>query len=236
MPVAVLRHARGPLGWLSLLLLAPAAIAAAPLAVLDLPGGGVLPGELLPMTSAADGDRATLAWRSAAFATPLEFHLDEIAGVRFTAPRAEPAAAAFRLILRGGDLLDGSIEAIDGSHVTVIPRGTARAVRVRRDAVEGVSRIGSRIAGSYVGPGGLAGWRHEPDAAWRSEAGHIAAVRPGTAVIDAAAPSRAIYDVVVSWRRRPELRLAVAAAEAPADEGYWVELLRLRDGDRKSVV
>jgi hypothetical protein len=239
MPAAVLRHARGPLGWLSLLLLVgvtAAAVAAAPPAVLDLPGGGVLPGELLPMTSAADGDRATLAWRSAAFATPLEFHLDEIAGVRFTAPRAEPAAAAFRLVLRGGDLLDGSIEAIDGSHVTVIPRGTTRPVRVRRDAVEGVSRIGSRIAGSYVGPGGLAGWRHEPEAAWRSEAGHIAAVRPGTALIDAAAPSRAIYDVVVSWRRRPELRLSVAAAEAPTDDGYWVELLRLRDGTVEAAV
>ena len=239
MPAAVVRRARRPLGWLSLLLLAgvtSAAVAAAPPAVLDLPGGGVLPGELLPAASAAEGDRATLAWRSAAFATPLEFHLDEIAGVRFTAPRAEPAAATFRLILRGGDLLDGAIEAIDGGHVTVIPRGTDRPVRVRRDTVEGVSRIGSRIAGSYVGPGGLAGWRHEPEAAWRSEAGHIAAVRPGTAVIDTAAPTRAIYDVVVSWRRRPELRLAVAAAEAPADEGFWVELLRLRDGTVEAAV
>ncbi len=239
MPAAVVRRARGPLGGFSLLVLVaaiPAAAAAAPSAVLDLPGGGVLPGELLPITSVAEGDRATLAWRSAAFATPLEFHLDEMAGVRFTSPRAEPAAAGFRLILRGGDLLDGSIEAIDRSHVTVIPRGTDRPVRVRRDAVEGVSRIGSRIAGSYVGPGGLAGWRHEPDAAWRSEAGHIAAVRPGTAVIDAAAPTRAIYDIVVSWRRRPELRLSVAAAEAPADEGYWVELLRLRDGTVEAAV
>ena len=154
---------------------ASAVVAAAPVAVLDLPGGGVLPGELLPAIATAEGDRETLAWRSPAFATPLEFYLDDIAGVRFTPPRGEPAAAAFRFILRGGDLLDGAVEAIDAEHVTVTPRGTDRPVRVRREVIEGVSRIGSRIAGSYVGPGGLAGWRHEPDGAWRSEAGHITA-------------------------------------------------------------
>ena len=198
---------------------ASSTIAAAPAAVLDLPGGGVLPGTLLPVGAGAGGDRETLAWRSPAFAGPLEFHLDEIAGVRFTSAPTDQPPAAFRFILGGGDLLDGAIEAIDSEHVTVTPRGTDRPVRVRREVIEGVSRIGSRIAGSYVGPGGLAGWRHEPDGAWRSEAGHIVAARPGTAMIDVAAPTRAIYDIVISWRRRPELRLSAAATERPGDEG-----------------
>ena len=212
------------------------AIAAAAEAVLDLPGGGVLPGTLLPATAGEGGDRETLPWRSPAFAGPLEFHLDEIAGVRFPSPRAEPAAAAFRFILSGGDLLDGAIEVIDSGHVTVTPRGTDRPVRVRRDVIEGVSRIGSRIAGSYVGPGGLAGWLHEPDGVWRSEAGHIVATRPGTALIDVVAPTRAVYDITVSWRRRPELRLSAAATERPGDEGYWVELLRLQDGTPEAAI
>ena len=215
---------------------ASAAFAAAPVAVLDLPGGGVLPGTLLPATADAGGDRETLAWRSPAFAGPLEFHLDEIAGVRFTSSPVEQPPAAFRFILSGGDLLDGAIEAIDSDHVTLTPRGTDRPVRVRRDVIEGVSRIGSRIAGSYVGPGGLAGWRHEPEGVWRSEAGHIVAARPGTALIDVVAPTRAIYDIVISWRHRPELRLSAAATERPGDEGYWVELLRLQDGTPEAAI
>lgn len=215
---------------------ASSTIAAAPAAVLDLPGGGVLPGTLLPVGAGAGGDRETLAWRSPAFAGPLEFHLDEIAGVRFTSAPTDQPPAAFRFILGGGDLLDGAIEAIDSEHVTVTPRGTDRPVRVRRAVIEGVSRIGSRIAGSYVGPGGLAGWRHEPEGAWRSEAGHIVAARPGTAMIDVAAPTRAIYDIVISWRRRPELRLSAAATERPGDEGYWVELLRLQDGTPEAAI
>ena len=237
MPDFIVRLVRGLLGLLSALLfmvVASAAVAAPPAAVLDLPGGGVVPGELLP--AVAGDERETITWQSPAFATPLVFHLDEIAGMRFTAARAEPAPAAFRFVLRGGDLLDGSIEAIDENHVTVKPRGADSPTRVRRDVIEGVSRIGSRVAGSYVGPGGLAGWRHEPDGAWRSEAGHIAAGRPGTAVIDVVAPTRAIYDITVSWRRRPELRLSAAASDVPADEGYWVELLQLQDGTAEAAV
>jgi hypothetical protein len=235
MPDSVVRLVRELLGsFLALLLAASSVDAAAPAAILDLPGGGVLPGELLP--AVAGDDRETIAWRSPAFATPLEFHLDEIAGVRFPAAQAEPSPVAFRFILRGGDLLDGSIDAIDESHVSVTPRGADRPVRVRRDVIEGVSRIGSRIAGSYIGPGGLAGWRHEPDGAWRSEAGHITAARPGTAMIDVAAPTRAIYDITVSWRRRPDLRLTAAASDRPGDEGSWVELLRLQDGTPEAAV
>mgnify|MGYP006278239123 CR=1 FL=1 len=238
MPISVVGIVRGSPARSRLLLVAAVASAAITSsgATLDLPGGGTLPGDLLPAAGVDDGDRDTILWHSPTFAAPLEFHLDEIAGVRFAGAGGEPPAGTFRFILRGGDLLDGRIAAIDADHVTVVPRGAERPVRVRREFVEGVSRIGSRVAGTYVGPGGLAGWRHEPENAWRSEAGHIAASRAGSAVIDVAAPTRAIYDIGISWRRRPELRLVVAATDRAADDGSWVELLRLPDGTAESAV
>lgn len=208
-----------------------------PPAVLDLPGGGTLPAAIVPMPVAAAGPHRTLVLQSPLFLRPFEFHLDEIVGVRFTRPAHQPAAAAFRFLLRGGDMLDGDLESIDAESVVMRPRGTAAGtVRIRREVIEGLSRLGGVIAGTYVGPGGLTGWEHAPNGAWRAEAGHIATMQAGTALLDSGAPSRACYDVVLSWRRRPELRLSVAAAAKPRDDAFAVELFRLQDGTTDAAV
>ena len=131
--------------------------------------------------------------------------------------------------------LTAKIEAIDADHITTLPRGSTAPVRIQRSVVEGISRLGSTVAGSYVGPGGLAGWRVAPDGAWRAEAGRITANRPGTAWCDVGGASRAAYEIVLSWRRRPELRIAVAAAER-GDDPFWVELLRFEDGTSEAAV
>jgi hypothetical protein len=133
-------------------------------------------------------------------------------------------------------VLDGDLESIDAEQVVMKPRGTDAAVRIRRGAIEGVSRLGGGVAGTYVGPGGLAGWEHAPAGAWREEAGRIATMRPGTAVLDSGAAPRACYDVVLSWRRRPELRLSVAAAARARDDAFAVELFRLQDGSLDAAV
>ena len=213
-----------------------AAQAAAPTAVLDLPNGGLVPGVLANAAADAGGDRDTVVWESPLFARPLEFYLDEIVGMRFPGTGPLPVAAApFRFQLQAGDLLDGTIEAIDADHITTLPRGSTAPVRIQRSVVEGISRLGSTVAGSYVGPGGLAGWRVAPDGAWRAEAGRITANRPGTAWCDVGGASRAAYEIVLSWRRRPELRIAVAAAET-GDDPFWVELLRFEDGTSEAAV
>ncbi|MEI6637842.1 MAG: hypothetical protein WCO99_14855, partial [Planctomycetota bacterium] len=187
MPAPFDRRGRGPLGAaaagvvVAAMACVGAAQAAAPMGVLDLPNEGLVPGTLATAAADASGDRGTVVWESPLFARPLEFHLDEIVGVRFPGTGPSPAAAApFRFQLRGGDLLDGSIEAIDADHITTLPRGSTAPVRLQRSVVEGISRLGSTVAGSYVGPGGLAGWRVAPDGAWRAEAGRITANRPGT--------------------------------------------------------
>ena len=48
--------------------------------VLDLPGGGTLPGTLVPAAATDAGPRDTLLWKSPIFAEPFEFHLDAIVG------------------------------------------------------------------------------------------------------------------------------------------------------------
>jgi hypothetical protein len=206
--------------------------------VLDLPGGGTLPGTLLPAPPPAEGVRDTILWKSPLFAEPFEFRLDEIVGMRLSTPGDDRLEAPFRFRLRGGDTLDGTLEAIDGETIAVTPSGVAdgRPVRIRRAILEGISRLGGATGGGYVGPGGLNGWEHRPAGAWRAEAGRIIATRPGSAAIDVAAGSRARYDIVLTWRRRPEVRIAVAAAEKPGDDAYWVELLRLQDGTNEVAV
>lgn len=205
--------------------------------VLELPGGGTLPGALASAPRAADGVRRTLAWKSPLFAEAFEFRLDGISGARLEGA-AELNQAAFRLHLRGGDMLDGTVEGIDADHVAFVPAGSPgnEAVRVGRAWVEGLSRIGGGGGGTYVGPGTLAGWEHAPASAWRVDAGGIAAQKPGTASRDVGGPSRACYDLVLSWRRRPECRIAVAAAERPAADPFWVEFLQLADGEAAVAV
>jgi hypothetical protein len=207
-----------------------------PSAVLDLPGGGTLPGVIQPAPPSADGGRATLAWQSPLFSQPLEFYLDQIVGVRFTRLAQPPAGATFRFLLRGGDMLDGDLESIDAERVVMRLRGTTASVCIRRGVIEGLSRLGGVVAGTYVGPGGLMGWEHAAGDGWREEAGRIATSRPGAALLDLGAAPRACYDVVLSWRRRPELRLSVAAATKPRDDPYAVELVRLQDGSVDAAV
>lgn len=206
-------------------------------ATLDLPGGGTLPGAIVPAAAADTGDRDTLGWKSPIFSRPFEFALDSIIGVRFPGPWPK-YDAAFRLYLHNGDMLDGGIEAIDTDHVVVRPSGGAddEPVSVPRSMIDGIVRLGGAIPGSFIGPGNLAGWNHAPEGAWRAEASGILATRRGMASRDIGVPGRACYDVVVSCRRKSEFRIAVAAAAKPADDRFWVEVLQFPEGTTEAAV
>lgn len=200
----------------------------APQGVLDLPDG-FLQGTLVPAPAEADGPRRTLRWRAEEFTAPFEFHLDEIAGVRFAEPPPSPAAAdAVRVHLRGADAIDGVIEAIDATTLTL--RGGATvggaSLRIDRRLIENLARPG-RGAGSYSGPGGIIGWSLQPPAAWREEAGRLVASQRGSTLArDIPAPPRARYDIELSWEKPAEFRLSFAAGKGPLEDRFWVELLR----------
>ncbi|NCY03282.1 MAG: hypothetical protein EBX36_10345, partial [Planctomycetia bacterium] len=208
--------------------------AADPPFVIDLPGGGQLPGEFGPAEAGAP--RATLPWRAAQFTAPLEFRLDEIVGVRSTvkAGVADPDPDAFTCRLRGGDSIDGVVRGIDATHVVLEVPDSGR-VRVSRDVVTGLAR--RTAAAGYVGPGGLPGWEQRPDASWRDEAGRIVSDRANAWVSrDVGGPARARYDIVLSWRKQPEFVLAVAAGDGKNIDPFRLEMLATTGNDPVAVL
>lgn len=198
--------------------------------VLDLPDGGRLPGAFTESAATA-GPRRTIGWRSPLFEAPIEFWLDEIVGVRATGaadPAEEPRGFSCRM--RGGDSIDGDLQEIDATHVVLaLPGG--EPLRIERGIVTSIARRKAGGAAGYVGPGGLAGWTQSPATAWRDEAGRITSDVPNASLArDVAAPPRARYDVVLSWRRQPELSLAVAAGDGQQPDRYRLEILAAGPG------
>lgn len=210
------------------ILLAGAAwpVAAEPAFVLDLPGGGRLPGAFVA-APVGDEARRTLAWRSPLFVDPLEFRLDEIVGVRCPTPAAAPPEPrlGFSCHLRGGDVLDGELGGIDGRQVVLVPPAGG-PLRIERAAVSAIVRRKEGGKTGFVGPGGLVGWTQSPASTWKDEAGRITCDVQGAGVSrDVGAPPRARYDVILSWRRKPELTLSVAAAGETGADPYRFEML-----------
>ncbi|MFM7138425.1 MAG: PDZ domain-containing protein [Planctomycetota bacterium] len=194
--------------------------------VLDLPGGGRLPGAFAPAPSGSE-PRETLPWRAPQFAAPLEFRLDGIVGIRSTATAAAAAADPdiFSCRLRGGDSIDGRLQEIDAKGIVIAPPD-GDPLTISRDVATGLGRRTAAAATGYIGPGGLAGWAQEPESSWRDEAGRIVSDRPNAAVTrDVAAPARARYDIVLSWRKQPEFVLAVAAADGKNVDPFRLEML-----------
>jgi hypothetical protein len=208
---------------------APLPDQAAPWGMLDLRGGGFVSGELVPTPEAGDS-RETLLWKSPLCAKPFEFRLADVTGVRFGAVRDPDGAPtdAFRLHLRGGDIITGVIQAIDADTITVEAVGGAgrQTLQIRRDEVESIARRGAG-GGSFDGPGGLAGWEQKPDTTWREEAGRLVTSRRGGSISrDVAAPPRARYDIGVSWTTPAEFRFSLASDGVAGDDQFVLELLR----------
>lgn len=225
--------------WLGLAALAAAGAAAAPPPfVLDLPGGGTLPGDFSESPAPADGPRATLRWQAAPFAAPFEFRLDAIAGVR--AVTSEPPAGdggLFRCQLQGGDVIDGRLESIAADELVLAPADGGDPIRIDRTLVTGLRRRAAGGGGGYVGPGGLTGWQQEPVGSWRDEAARLVCDRRSSTVTrEIAAPPRARYDIVLSWRETPEVVVAIAAGDGTAPDPYRFELLEVAPGIRTGLI
>jgi len=200
--------------------------------MLDLPGGGSMDGSLVPAPPTAIGGRTTLLWRSPAFTAPFEFHLDEIVGILFPRPKGRVVDGAWRIMLHGGDVLTADLEAIDGERVTVQFGGGHRPQRLRieRTAIDRLVRVDRGAAGGFVGPGGLAGWEQRPADAWTERAGGIRSGVHGAEVSrDVGGATRAVYDMVLAWRRQPACRVAVAAGAAGDSEPYQVEMFSVAE-------
>ncbi|WP_435020070.1 redoxin domain-containing protein [Tundrisphaera sp. TA3] len=125
---------------------------------LYLTDGGFAAGGLAP------SDRpGVIRWQSAAFAEPLEFPVAEAQAIRFPAPPTglRPAAGAFGFELTGGDVLYGSLVALDDK-AAELDAGRIGKVRVERSRLARIFRWGGGSGLIYDGPRGLAGWREIP--------------------------------------------------------------------------
>jgi hypothetical protein len=195
-----------------------------PRGVLDTEQGGFLPGRFAAVPAVAGG-RDTFAWRSPAFATPFEFFIDEVVGVRFGPSPAAVAAGPWRIILHGGDSLTGTLESLDADTVTLGFGG--RKVGVRRGHVQLIGRTGAPTSGAVP----AFGWSQVPAGSWREDAGGWATNRRGVALQrDVAVADRVLYDVVLTWAKQPGFRIALSADERTRAEPFRVELFPSAEG------
>ena len=193
-------------------------------AVLDLPDDGFLVGRLLPAASEPGRPRTTVLWQSPLFDAPLEFAVDGIRRIRFPKVAAAPAGAnAWRVDVRRGDCVEGTIESIDADHIVLQADNLGPTpLRIRRDQVVRMSRLGG--ASKTFVPGGLAGW--DLAGPWQEQGGRLVCVKPGSSIQrDLAAPARACFTLALSWDERPDLELLFAAGPD--------ELARLKAGSAK---
>jgi len=229
-------------GWLAALPLVVADPGPAPEAtsgpVLDLQANGFSVGGLLDAPAIGDGPRSTLLWKSDLFATPLELSIPEIIRIRF--PRRDAAAVppgSWRFECRGGDVILGTLEGIDGDRITVGSPDVCAAepLRIRRGALERMRRIQGGVR--TIIPGGLEGW-DAVRGVWQEQAGTLSSDRPNAmAFCDVGAPAKVCYDLVLSWTVRPDFDLHVATdaaefarlkAPAPGKKPNDVEEYRLQ--------
>jgi len=208
----------------------------APHGVLDLGTAGFAAGRLMPAAAEAGG-RDTLFWESPLFAEPLEFRLDQVRAIRFPSPPAPPAPPSRRIHLRGGDLISGRVLALDEATLTLsVGDQPATLLSIDRAEIESIARAGAGGA-SFDGPGGLSGWRQSPPGTWREEAGRLLGTVAGSAIArDLSAPSRCRLDLVLSWRRRPEFRIALGAADPDAPDRFWLEAVDVDGSPRLMLV
>lgn len=201
----------------------------APTAMLDLPQDGYLAGTLLDVPSDASAARTTVLWQSPDFVGPFEFGLAAVSGIRFPrSPGCPPPrpVGPWRLELVSGDRLVGGIESIDAQRVvaTIGSAASPSTVSVRRDAVVGMFR--DPDAQSCAIPAGLAGWRQVPAASWRDDANRLTnAASPAILSRDFPVGPRTAYDISLSWRERPTLRLGIGRGTADVAQcAYRLEL------------
>jgi hypothetical protein len=206
-------------GWpaviLALGLVARLAPAAGPEVALELPHGGWVEGRFGgPGAKAADGT-ATVRVESTVFAGPLDVCVDAFERLLLLPRRSWPERRpAWRIHLHGGDVVAGDLDGLDGErlHVTVAGAGV---IAVRRSHVVRVERM---VPTGEVVPGDNKGMMTNFDGFGSVGGRMVCAADGGTASRDVPVPPRAVFDVALSWRERPEFDLDFAT-EKPEREG-----------------
>jgi peroxiredoxin len=177
--------------------------------VLHLANGSRVSGEIRAST-----DPGVLRWRSPLFTAPLDFPIAAVRAVHYAVPAAPPKPKdEYGVELFGDDVLYGDLVRLTDDEVELNSSVLGRLV-IRRDQVARIYRL-DQAAAVYVGPNGLVGWKDpiEPTQ-WHEEGGQIVTDQPAaTLFANLNVPDKAIVDVELSWRSKPDFTLALGVLE-----------------------
>jgi peroxiredoxin len=189
--------------------------------VLHLTNGGFVRGELL-----ASPDAKVLRWHSPVFAKPLEFPLSALNSVQYPVPGQPPRPAGeycFELV--DDDVAYGNLLSMTEDELEVDAPGIGR-LHLKRDQVRRLYRWKGADS-IYLGPNGLAGWQDMPAGRWREEGGQLLTDHAGASLFcNLGLPEKAMIEVELSWKRRPNFILALGTEEreAAAPHGFHIEV------------
>src|SRR5262245_9254526 len=196
--------------------------------------GDFLAGRLLE-----SGGANSLTWRSAAFAAPLHFTIGAVQSIQFKQPITAKGAGPYCVELAGGDVLYGSLVALD-EHEAVVQTGGVGMLHLDRAIVHRLIRTG---AGDllFAGPTGLDGWETAgPANAWHEEGGQLRTSQPDATLRRSfSLPPLARFELELSWSSLPNFELAVGVDKSrPAIrpifrlETWGDELVIVRESER----
>ena len=185
-------------------------------AVLHWKSGDSLPGRLVRI------DADEVVWECGLFAAPLQLQRLVLSTVSFE-PSEVPSATSdeFRIVLQSGDVLFGSLHALDHQTLTVasVRHGD---VRIPRQLIAGIERI-NHDGLIYLGPAGREGWSGENiKKNWREETDGSLTSSTADARLTRRLRSenKIAIEFILSFRRLPEFVLALGSDD---EDGLRIE-------------
>ncbi len=180
-------------------------------AVIHLTNGDYATGRLVDSQGSS-----RLAWQSPAFTGPFEFSIQAVNTIQFPIPaKLIQPEGAYCFELAGGDVLFGSLVALQGNEAGVEVAGIGR-LHVERSLLRRMYRWQGGTELLFSGPSGLKGWTTSGAAkAWREESGHLLTDQSGAVLQrDFSLPAMARVEFELSWKAKPDFELALGASDS----------------------
>lgn len=164
-------------------------------------------------------DAAILRWRSPHFTNELEFPLSSVNAVHYALAAQQPRPQGeYCFELADDDVLYGDLLGMSGDELEIEAARLGR-VWLRRDAVRRLYRWQGADS-VYLGPNGLAGWKEAVAKQWHDEGGQLFTEARGASLFaDLGIPEKAMLEVELSWKKKPDFVLAVGVDESDASLG-----------------